>query len=44
MSSQAEDIGKVIEKVRVGHDNSGAFSGWHLERVEVRRLKEDGKV
>ena len=26
------DIGKPY-KIRVGHDNSGAFAGWHLDRV-----------
>lgn len=25
-----------VEKIRIGHDNSGAFSGWHLEKVSMR--------
>lgn len=29
---EAEDIGPLL-KVRVGHDGSGAFSGWFLEKV-----------
>lgn len=42
--SQLEDIGDTIEKIRIGHDNSGIGSGWHLEKVTVRRLHETGKV
>ena len=41
---QAEDIGERIEKIRIGHDNAGLMSGWHLEKVEVRRLKQEGQV
>ena len=26
------DIGKPF-KIRVGHDNSGSFPGWHLDKV-----------
>ena len=28
------DIGKPY-KIRVGHDNSGSFAGWHLDRVSM---------
>ena len=26
------DVGKPY-KIRIGHDNSGAFAGWHLDKV-----------
>ena len=39
-----EDVGKTIEKIRVGHDGSGYGAGWHLEKIEVRRLKDGAKV
>ena len=42
--SQMEDIGETIEKIRVGHDGAGFGAGWHLGKIEVRRLKESGKV
>ena len=29
---EMDDIGKPY-KLRVGHDNSGSFAGWHLDRV-----------
>ena len=38
---KAEDVGSTIEKIRIGHDNAGFGSAWHLEKVEVRRLKEE---
>ncbi|TRZ03142.1 hypothetical protein DNTS_014536 [Danionella cerebrum] len=38
-----EDIGDVIEKIRIGHDNQGTNPGWHLDRVEIRRLLRKGK-
>ena len=41
---QLEDIGETIEKIRIGHDGTGFGSGWHLDKVEVRRLHETGKV
>lgn len=41
---QLDDVGKTIEKIRIGHDNKGIGSGWHLDKVEVRRLKDRGKV
>ncbi|XP_013416715.1 lipoxygenase homology domain-containing protein 1 isoform X2 [Lingula anatina] len=40
---ELEDVGDTIEKIRIGHDNSGFGSGWHLSKVEVRRLKDTGK-
>lgn len=44
MSLQLEDVGDVIEKIRIGHDNRGVNPGWHLDRVEIRRLLRKGKV
>ena len=43
-STQLEDVGDVIEKIRIGHDNRGVNPGWHLDRVEIRRLLRKGKV
>uniref|UniRef100_W5L5M4 Lipoxygenase homology PLAT domains 1 n=1 Tax=Astyanax mexicanus TaxID=7994 RepID=W5L5M4_ASTMX len=40
---QLEDIGDIIEKIRIGHDNRGVNGGWHLDRVEIRRLLRKGK-
>ncbi|XP_073676001.1 lipoxygenase homology domain-containing protein 1-like [Garra rufa] len=40
---ELEDIGDVIEKIRIGHDNQGSNPGWHLDRVEIRRLLRKGK-
>ncbi|KAM6985878.1 lipoxygenase homology domain-containing protein 1 [Aplochiton taeniatus] len=40
---ELEDVGDVIEKIRIGHDNRGINSGWHLDRVEIRRLLRKGK-
>lgn len=37
-------MGDVIEKIRIGHDNRGMNPGWHLDRVEIRRLLRKGKV
>ena len=37
-----EDVGDSIEKIRVGHDGSGLGAGWHLDKIELRRLT--GKV
>eukprot|EP00058_Branchiostoma_floridae_P006411 XP_002591899.1 hypothetical protein BRAFLDRAFT_89416 [Branchiostoma floridae] len=39
-----EDVGDPIEKIRIGHDGKGWGAGWHLEKVEVRRLTDDKKV
>ncbi|XP_030623777.1 lipoxygenase homology domain-containing protein 1 [Chanos chanos] len=40
---ELEDVGDVIEKIRIGHDNRGVNGGWHLDRVEIRRLLRKGK-
>ncbi|XP_061409799.1 lipoxygenase homology domain-containing protein 1-like isoform X3 [Lethenteron reissneri] len=40
---ELEDVGDAIEKVRVGHDNAGLSAGWHLDRLDVRRLLGGGK-
>lgn len=42
--SQLEDVGDVLEKIRIGHDNKGTNPGWHLDRVEIRRQLRKGKV
>ncbi|XP_064633987.1 lipoxygenase homology domain-containing protein 1-like isoform X3 [Lineus longissimus] len=39
---ELEDIGEPIEKIRIGHDDSGFASGWHLDRVDVKKLKTKG--
>ena len=41
---QLDNVGDVIEKIRIGHDNKGIAAGWHLDKVEVRRLKDDGET
>ena len=41
---QLEDVGETIEKLRIGHDGKGFGSGWHLNKVEIRRLMQSGKV
>jgi len=43
MFVQLEDVGQ-IQKLRVGHDGTGLGAGWHLDKLEVRRLKNSGKV
>ncbi|XP_073445861.1 lipoxygenase homology domain-containing protein 1 isoform X1 [Dendrobates tinctorius] len=40
---ELEDIGDVIEKIRIGHNSMGINAGWHLDRVEIRRLLPNGK-
>ncbi|KAM3939741.1 lipoxygenase homology domain-containing protein 1 [Leptodactylus fuscus] len=40
---ELEDIGDVIEKIRIGHNDTGINAGWHLDRVEIRRLLPNGK-
>ena len=37
MCAQMEDVGDPLEKIRVGHDDSGLGPAWHLEKVEVRK-------
>ncbi|XP_009078006.1 PREDICTED: lipoxygenase homology domain-containing protein 1-like, partial [Acanthisitta chloris] len=38
-----EDVGDIIEKIRIGHNGSGVNSGWHLDHVTIRRLLPSGK-
>lgn len=40
---EMEDVGKEIKKIRIGHDNQGLSAGWHVDKVEIRRLKSSGK-
>ncbi|XP_030048769.1 lipoxygenase homology domain-containing protein 1 [Microcaecilia unicolor] len=40
---ELEDIGDTIEKIRIGHNDKGLSAGWHLDRVEIRRLLPNGK-
>ena len=39
-----DDVGDKIKKIRIGHDDNGLFSGWHVDKIEIRRLKKSGKV
>ncbi|ETE58684.1 Lipoxygenase-likey domain-containing protein 1, partial [Ophiophagus hannah] len=39
---ELEDVGDILEKIRIGHDGSGINSGWHLDQVEIRRLLPNG--
>ncbi|CAF1547842.1 unnamed protein product, partial [Adineta steineri] len=41
---ELEDVGDHIEKIRIGHDNSGFGAAWHLDRVEIRRLLKGEKT
>ncbi|KAF6302998.1 lipoxygenase homology domains 1 [Rhinolophus ferrumequinum] len=38
---ELEDVGEIIEKIRIGHDNTGINPGWHCAYVEIRRLLPD---
>uniref|UniRef100_A0A803U0L0 Lipoxygenase homology PLAT domains 1 n=1 Tax=Anolis carolinensis TaxID=28377 RepID=A0A803U0L0_ANOCA len=40
---ELEDVGDILEKIRIGHDGSGINPGWHLKKVEIRRLLRNGK-
>ncbi|PIK54821.1 putative lipoxygenase-likey domain-containing protein 1-like [Apostichopus japonicus] len=40
---ELEDVGEMIEKVRIGHDNAGFGAAWHLNKVEVRKLLDGNK-
>lgn len=40
---ELEDVGETIEKIRIGHDGTGLGDGWHLDKVELRRLHVTGK-
>ena len=35
---QMEDVGDPLEKIRIGHDDSGIGPAWHLTKVEVRKM------
>lgn len=39
-----EDVGEIIEKIRIGHDNTGINPGWHCSHVDIRRLLPDKDV
>ncbi|CAF0916712.1 unnamed protein product [Rotaria sordida] len=41
---ELEDVGDSIEKIRIGHDNHGFDTAWHLDRVEIRRLIKGQKT
>ena len=38
---EAEDVGPLF-KVRVGHDGSGMFDGWFLEKVSKTLITSSG--
>ncbi|XP_032166523.1 lipoxygenase homology domain-containing protein 1 [Mustela erminea] len=38
---ELEDVGEIIEKIRIGHDNMGLNPGWHCSHVDIRRLLPD---
>uniref|UniRef100_A0A8D1U7N8 PLAT domain-containing protein n=1 Tax=Sus scrofa TaxID=9823 RepID=A0A8D1U7N8_PIG len=38
---ELEDVGEIIEKIRIGHDNTGMNPGWHCSHVDIRRLLPD---
>ncbi|XP_004855148.1 lipoxygenase homology domain-containing protein 1 isoform X1 [Heterocephalus glaber] len=38
---ELEDVGEIIEKIRIGHDNMGINPGWHCSHVDIRRLLPD---
>ncbi|XP_044239129.1 lipoxygenase homology domain-containing protein 1 isoform X1 [Ursus arctos] len=38
---ELEDVGEIIEKIRIGHDNTGVNPGWHCSHVDIRRLLPD---
>ncbi|NXF11356.1 LOXH1 protein, partial [Smithornis capensis] len=40
---ELEDVGDMIEKIRIGHNGGGLNSGWHLDHVAIRRLLPNGK-
>ncbi|PAA79474.1 hypothetical protein BOX15_Mlig008366g2 [Macrostomum lignano] len=37
---ELEDVDDPIEKIRIGHDDEGLRSGWHLDKVEIRKFIE----
>ncbi|KAL2778057.1 lipoxygenase homology domain-containing protein 1 isoform 6 [Daubentonia madagascariensis] len=38
---ELEDVGEIIEKIRIGHTNTGINPGWHCSHVDIRRLLPD---
>uniref|UniRef100_A0A2K6GSY1 Lipoxygenase homology PLAT domains 1 n=1 Tax=Propithecus coquereli TaxID=379532 RepID=A0A2K6GSY1_PROCO len=38
---ELEDVGEIIEKIRIGHTNTGMNPGWHCSHVDIRRLLPD---
>uniref|UniRef100_A0A2K5ZXC7 Lipoxygenase homology domain-containing protein 1 n=2 Tax=Mandrillus leucophaeus TaxID=9568 RepID=A0A2K5ZXC7_MANLE len=38
---ELEDVGEIIEKIRIGHNNTGMNPGWHCSHVDIRRLLPD---
>ncbi|XP_073069093.1 lipoxygenase homology domain-containing protein 1 isoform X1 [Manis javanica] len=38
---ELEDVGEIIEKIRIGHNNTGINPGWHCSHVDIRRLLPD---
>ncbi|XP_058133602.1 lipoxygenase homology domain-containing protein 1 [Dasypus novemcinctus] len=38
---ELEDVGEIVEKIRIGHDNTGINPGWHCSHVDIRRLLPD---
>ncbi|XP_038600030.1 lipoxygenase homology domain-containing protein 1 isoform X2 [Tachyglossus aculeatus] len=40
---ELEDVGEVLEKIRIGHDNSGINPGWHCDHIDIRRLLPGGE-
>lgn len=39
-----EDVGEIIEKIRIGHDNMGMNPGWHCSHVDIHELLPDKDV
>lgn len=37
---EAVDL-KKLEKIRIGHDNSGTGPGWFLDKVIIQKLNSD---
>ncbi|XP_054528150.2 lipoxygenase homology domain-containing protein 1 isoform X5 [Pan troglodytes] len=41
LERKLEDVGEIIEKIRIGHNNTGMNPGWHCSHVDIRRLLPD---
>ncbi len=41
---QMEDVGDQLSKLRIGHDGRGWGNGWHLDKVEVKKLLRNKSV